>query len=100
MSWVIMSFLFSDLDNSEIPRFTRERRISYKRIKRFRKICLISCDECSVRDIPYVKMSFGREKLTYAIYRKKKISCVLFLYRSVKRAIDKVKASLKDAQDR
>ena len=71
MSWVTMSFLFSDLDNSEIPRSTRERRISYKRTKRLRKVCLISCDECSVRGISYVKMSSGRGKLTCAICRKR-----------------------------
>ena len=95
-----MFFLFSDFDNPETPRSTRERRISYKRTKRLEKVCLISCDECSVRDIFYVKMSSGRGKLTCVIYRKKGILCVSFLYGSVERAMDKTKISLKNTQER
>ena len=47
-----------------------------------------------------MKMFSGRGKLTCAIYRKKGIPCVSFLYGSVERAIDKTETSLKDAQDR
>ena len=96
----MISFLSSDLDNPEIPRSTRERRISYKRTKRLRKVCLIFCDECSVRGISYVKMFSGRGKLTCATCRKKGIPCVSFLYGSVERAIDKIETNLKDTQDR
>ena len=95
-----MSFLFSDLNNPETPCSTRERRISYKRIKKLKKVCLISCDECSVRGIFYVKMSSGRGKLTCVTYRKKGIPCVSFSYGSVERAIDKIETSLKNAQER
>ena len=100
ISWVTISFLSSDLDNPETPRFTRERRISYKRTKRLKKVCLISYNECSVRGISCVKMFSGRGKLTCAIYRKKGIPCVSFSYGSVERAMDKTEINLKDAQER
>ena len=95
-----MSSSSSDLDNKAVSRSTRERRIAYKRTKRLGTVCQIPCDQCFLLEVPCVKMSSGRGKLTCATCRKKGVPCVSMSYNAVEKAMDSAEERLKVSEEK
>ena len=93
-----MSFSSSDLDDPTLSKTTRNRIRANKRIKRRGTVSIVSCDRCSAKCIPCVKMSSGRGQLTCAECRRRGVPCVSMSWNAVEKAMDISEKNLADAE--
>ena len=98
MSRATMSSSTFDLNNFKLLRVTRDCRRFEKRVKRRDEVCFISCDSCFTFNVPCMKMSSGRGRLTCAECWRRGVLCVLMSWNVVERSMDTREKNLNEAE--